>query len=112
FLPRQSIKLVLGRAFRAPSLFELYFRTDEETVQGNPDLDPETADTAELTYLASIGPFVGQATAYYAVYDHIVFRDLVDDINVYANGPALHAAGAELEVAYRIVDSTDAFIAA
>ncbi|MEW6218012.1 MAG: TonB-dependent receptor [Thermodesulfobacteriota bacterium] len=40
-------KLLYGRAFRPPSLLELYTRNNPATT-GNPDLDPETIDSLEL----------------------------------------------------------------
>lgn len=42
-------KLLYGRAFRAPSLTELYFRNNP-TVIGNPNLKPETIDMLELVF--------------------------------------------------------------
>jgi iron complex outermembrane receptor protein len=45
---RQSVKLLYGRAFRAPTAIELY---GIPTALGNPDLDPETISTWELVYM-------------------------------------------------------------
>jgi iron complex outermembrane receptor protein len=42
-------KLLYGRAFRAPSLSELYF-INNPSVLGNPNLRPETIDTVELAF--------------------------------------------------------------
>ncbi|ALP54222.1 hypothetical protein Tel_14335 [Candidatus Tenderia electrophaga] len=42
-----TTKLLYGRAFRAPSLTELYFENNPVTI-GNPDLEPETIDMIEL----------------------------------------------------------------
>lgn len=42
-------KLLYGRAFRAPSLGELYYQNNPSTT-GNPDLDPETIDMTELVF--------------------------------------------------------------
>jgi iron complex outermembrane receptor protein len=47
--PSLSTKLLYGRAFRAPSFVELYTRNNI-AAQGNPDLDAETIDTAELAF--------------------------------------------------------------
>lgn len=42
-------KILYGRAFRAPSFSELY-AINNPSVQGNPDLKPETIDTIELSF--------------------------------------------------------------
>jgi outer membrane receptor protein involved in Fe transport len=54
--PKISLKLLYGRAFRAPSFRELYDQTgvSETTsglrIQGNPSLQPEMTDTAEIGF--------------------------------------------------------------
>jgi len=47
---KNAIKFIAGQSFRAPSLFELYFITPSQTIFGNENLQPETADTFELGY--------------------------------------------------------------
>lgn len=44
-----TTKLLYGRAFRAPSLTELYFENNPVAV-GNPDLKPESIDMLELVF--------------------------------------------------------------
>lgn len=44
-----TAKLLYGRAFRAPSLVELYV-TNNPSAFGNPNLDPERVDTYELAF--------------------------------------------------------------
>lgn len=44
-----TTKLLYGRAFRSPSFGELYYINNPSTT-GNPDLDPETIDMAELVF--------------------------------------------------------------
>ena len=44
-----TTKLLYGRAFRAPSFSELY-NVNNPAALGNPSLDPETIDTAELGF--------------------------------------------------------------
>lgn len=46
--PRQSVKLLYSRAYRAPTALELYGAIG---AQGNLDLNAETIDTAELVYM-------------------------------------------------------------
>ncbi|ALP54221.1 hypothetical protein Tel_14330 [Candidatus Tenderia electrophaga] len=50
-----TTKLLYGRAFRAPSLTELYFENNP-VVAGNPDLEPETIDMIELVFDYRPGP--------------------------------------------------------
>lgn len=44
-----TTKLLYGRAFRAPSLTELYFENNP-VIMGNPDLRPESIDMRELVF--------------------------------------------------------------
>lgn len=48
--PGSTIKLLYGQAFRAPNVFELYYKTSTGTTiyLDNPDLKPETIQTYEL----------------------------------------------------------------
>ncbi|WP_404357272.1 TonB-dependent receptor plug domain-containing protein [Methylotuvimicrobium sp. KM1] len=47
--PSLSAKLMVGRAFRAPSFIELYSNEGLQ-LRGNPNLKPETIDTVELSF--------------------------------------------------------------
>jgi len=96
-----ALKLVVGQAFRAPSLFELYFTSDTGTVLGNLDLDPEQSTSVELTDVLGVGPVLAQTTVYYARYRDIIYRELVDEVNVYRNSPTIDAVGVELQLEYR-----------
>ncbi|TVZ40394.1 iron complex outermembrane receptor protein [Alteromonadaceae bacterium 2753L.S.0a.02] len=49
-----TTKFLYGSAFRAPSFGELLFQNNPATI-GNPDLEPETIDTAEVAF--SYSPF-------------------------------------------------------
>ena len=107
---KNAIKFIAGQSFRAPSLFELYFITPTQTVFGNENLKPETADTFELGYQHARGHFYLQALAYYSIYKNKIYRikgnvtlddrTILNDVNVYTNGNAFHAKGLELELKY------------
>ena len=86
-----SIKLIWGQAFRAPSLLELYF--NHPTVVGNKDLKPETCTSTEISYLSGLGNFFVQLNGYYASYNDLIQRV------VYPSGPA----------SYRNVTSFDTY---
>ncbi|OQW93984.1 MAG: hypothetical protein BWK79_08240 [Beggiatoa sp. IS2] len=47
--PKLTSKLLYGRAFRAPSFYELYAANNPVSL-GNPDLQPETIDMVELAF--------------------------------------------------------------
>lgn len=45
--PQLTAKVLYGRAFRAPSFFELYATPNNPDLAGNPDLNPEAMNTLE-----------------------------------------------------------------
>jgi outer membrane receptor protein involved in Fe transport len=115
-----SVKLIAGQSFRAPSVFETSFISPLPlTTFGNPNLKPETSNSVELAYLTGVGRFFVQALGYYANYDNIISRQssngvlyngqVYNGVNVYRNGNAFSARGAELEVKY-VMPKTKAFL--
>ena len=50
-----TIKFLYGRAFRAPSPYELYYNDGNVTSKANPDLEPETIETYELVLEQFLG---------------------------------------------------------
>lgn len=69
-----TAKLLYGRAFRAPSIAEL-FVTSNPIALGNPGLDPETIDTYELamSHRASDALLATANVFYYDIEDYITF---------------------------------------
>ena len=102
-----SLKLIAGQSYRAPSFFELYFQPPNNTVWGNPDLEPETSDSYELAYVTSFGRLFGQALVYHAQYKNKIFRqrraplDPRDRSTIYVNGTPFRANGVEVELKYQ-----------
>jgi iron complex outermembrane receptor protein len=97
---RSTLKLLYGRAFRAPNAYELYYE-DSTTQKRAEGLRPETIRTAELEFERSLGSGVlASASAFnYQIDDLITFsRDPVDDLLFYANLGHVSASGLELEV--------------
>ncbi|MGC2064359.1 MAG: TonB-dependent receptor, partial [Thermodesulfovibrionales bacterium] len=94
-------KLLYGRAFRAPNVFELYYHTALGPTKGNPDLKPEKISTYELVYEQYIGTYL-RATAtgfYYKINDLITqTTDPADNALVYKNLGKVSAKGIELEI--------------
>ena len=117
---KNSIKLVYGSSYRAPSLFEIYFKTPTNTVLGNKDLDPEESTSFEISYLTAFGNFFVQALAYHAEYTNKIFRTkgnfttedgtVFNNVNYYTNGNKFNSSGFEIEIKYQDQNSFDAFL--
>lgn len=115
-----SVKFVYGSSYRAPSLFELYFKTSTNTVLGNLELDPEKSNSFELIYLTTFDKFFIQLLGYYSDYSNKIFRvtknvtlpngTTLSNVSIYANGGKFTAKGLELELKYILKDNFTAFI--
>ncbi|MBF0440866.1 MAG: TonB-dependent receptor [Oligoflexales bacterium] len=101
-----SLKAGYGQSFRAPSLYELYYRDSAAVneIYGNPDLKPETSDTLELSYLQSFFTYhFIQMTVYRSVYHDKIIRtrrypDSTSDLSeIFSNGEDYSASGVEFE---------------
>jgi outer membrane receptor for ferrienterochelin and colicins len=113
--PTNSIKFIISQAYRSPSLFEFYFETTARTVQGNTELDPETAVSYEVAYVSAFENLFFQVLAYYAEYEDKIFRrstTLADgsSTNKYFNGDSFDAFGGEIEARYLNPELVDLFI--
>jgi outer membrane receptor protein involved in Fe transport len=63
---RGVTKVIFGRAFRAPSVYELYYHDGGVTQVPSPDLGPETIWTGEIEHTHAFGRRVfGTVSAYY-----------------------------------------------
>lgn len=109
FLPsdEDTLKLIAGRAFRVPSIFELTYNDGDYTMTRNPDLTPESAHTVELEYLRALpaGFQLTAATYFTAVFDVIgqVGSGEPDDLLRYVNDDEpLVVGGAEVELSRRL----------
>ncbi len=121
---RNSVKLVAAQAYRAPTLFELYFLTKPVSVGGavgNPNLKAERSDSVEAAYLSVWGPVFANLTGYYVRYKDTIQRTFgtfcrpgepacFASVNFYTNLPAYEAKGFELELRYT-TPRTSAFAA-
>ena len=95
-----TIKALYGRAFRAPSVYELYYEVPP-SVRSNPALQPETIDTYELVYEYETGKRLNATTSLY----RYVSRDLITQTYDAASGSTSYqnlkkaeATGLEMEV--------------
>ena len=97
---KTAVKFLYGRAFRPPSTYELYY-ADGFSQKANPDLDPETIDTAEIAVEYQATPavrFSGSAYAWHI--DDLITQviDPGDGLLQFLNLDAARARGYEFEV--------------
>jgi outer membrane receptor protein involved in Fe transport len=93
-----SIKLMLGQAFRSPDVYERFYAVDPQV--GNPGLLPETIRTGELAWFHSItGSLLLSATVFASRMDNLISQVTnTDGSLVYQNLPQVDSAGTELEL--------------
>ena len=99
-----TTRLLYGRAFRAPSLSELYIISNP-VVLGNPDLDPEIIDTYELAFHHQLeaGSYYSFNFFYYKIKDMILYEPTgVGDDLVAANVGERNGRGVELELGHEL----------
>ncbi len=77
-LEKTTVKLLYGKAFRAPNVYELYYNDDGYSANANPDLDPETIESIELVLEQYLGDNVRTSlSGYYYEIDDLI--DQVED---------------------------------
>jgi len=99
-----TTRLLYGRAFRAPSLSELYIISNP-VVLGNPNLDPEIIDTYELAFSHQTG--VGSSYSFnffhYKIKDMILYEPTGNGIDlVAANVGKRDGKGLEFELSQQL----------
>lgn len=104
-LERSALKLLYGKAFRAPSAFENYYHDGLVTQKPNPDLDPETIHTFEVAWEQYFNDYLRAVASgyYYRIKDLInLTLDPADGLLVFRNLDEVKARGLELELEGRI----------
>ena len=103
FLPRRqsAVKLLYGRAFRAPNSYELYY-FDTMREQGL-TLSPETISTTELVWEEYIGPHLRTtASVFRSDARHLIAQQTLDhtsgDSLYYTNADRTTARGVDAEI--------------
>ncbi len=104
-----SVKLILGQSFRAPTMLELYF--DHPTVIGNINLKPEKANSIELAYVYGKGNLFVQVLGYYHKLDHLIHRYTppAGPPSEYHNLSTFEGFGFEFEAKYQNTKLFNAF---
>lgn len=107
-----SVKLMYGQSFRTPNMIELYF--DHKTVAGNPDLEPEKCQSAEIKYMTRINQFFAQVTAYHSIYSNLISRVLptqnIGSDYIYSNTDDFEGFGVEAEFRYQAPKQVNLFV--
>lgn len=101
--PGGNLKLLGGKAFRAPSVYELYYNDGGSTQIPSPDLDPETVYSLEIEHAHKLSTLVTLTASVFGNYVHdlIVTRGASTEADplFYENSEhPLLSLGAELEL--------------
>jgi iron complex outermembrane receptor protein len=100
--PSSTAKLLYGRAFRAPNIYETRYETDD--ARANPDLDPERIETIEAIWEQRLSPSLfGTVSLYQSRITDLIDQtfDPVDETTQFQNVGAALARGAELGLTAR-----------
>ena len=93
------LKLLYGKAFRAPNVYELYYHDGEYTTKAAQDLDPETIETYEVVLERTLtSHWSATASGFYYLMDDLIVQHLdpADDLLVFRNLDEVEAQGTEL----------------
>jgi iron complex outermembrane receptor protein len=93
----QSLKLLYGEAFRAPSLGETGV-INNPLIVGNPDLDFELVRTWDAIWLANWNKTSVSIGAFRNVYQDPIIAGLIGTTRTYINGGDEHSDGIEIEL--------------
>jgi iron complex outermembrane receptor protein len=100
-LEKTIFKLLYGRAFRPPNVFELRYSDGNQTGKSNPNLEPETIHTYELVYEQYLGRHLrGTSTLFYHRIRDLISQtiDPADGLLVFQNLGQAEAIGFEAEL--------------
>lgn len=104
-----ALRATWSQGFRAPLLQEKYLQNNMGggSVQGNPDLKPETSDNFELGARFNRGPIDVDVTSFYSMADDYITKDLTDpntNSSRYINADKAKTFGIEASLAYTLMD--------
>ena len=98
---KTSIKLLYGKAFRPPNVYELYYSDNGISMKSNRSLKPETIQTYEIVCEQNIGKYLYATSSlfYYKIINLISqTMDPSDGLLVFNNLERVKAKGIELEL--------------
>ena len=103
FIDNFNISAAYGKAFRAPNFAELY-NINNPSIIGNPDLDPETTETYEVSLNGQFNKRNQfKVTSFRNHISNLIERD---SANTFQNTGKLSVNGVELELSSRLSDGS------
>jgi outer membrane receptor for ferrienterochelin and colicins len=105
---RTNLKALYGQAFRAPNVYELYYKSS--TAEENPFLRPESIRTFELVAERALGDnFMLSSSAYSYWIRHLISQQLDPEngMLVYGNAEKVNARGVEIQLDGRSIHGID-----
>ena len=104
---RYQVVASYGSAFRAPTFGELY-NTNNNSIVGNPDLEPEEIDTVELSLRTALGQrsFLYLTGFFNSINDAIIPSVGAGAVNYSENAGELTVTGVEIEYGIRFIGGT------
>ncbi len=99
--PKTTLKLLYGKAFRAPNVYETFYTDGGVSQKANPDLRPEKIETVEGVVEQSIGDHLRLLAACYSykITELITQQtDPADTLLVFRNVAPVRARGVETEL--------------
>lgn len=94
------VKAIYGRSYRVPSYIESFQAVQEGLKMGNPDLEPESADTYEIAYTYKKSDMVWRTNIYYSILRNVIDimeNEPADYVGDYGNNRKRTAKGIETE---------------
>jgi outer membrane receptor protein involved in Fe transport len=110
--PSSTLKLLYGRAFRTPNIYETRYQDPTAGAKDNPNLKPEHIETLEVAWEQRLGPSLfGAVSAYQSrmtdLIDQVV--DPADSLLQYQNQGTARTRGIELELTALLGGGVSAF---
>ncbi len=96
-----TLKALYGRAFRAPTAYELYYQDGGNSIKPSPNLQPEKMETMELVLERRLGSATAlTVTGFYYQLDRLIeqYIDPADELLTFRNGDTATGQGAEVEL--------------
>jgi len=98
-----TIKLLYGEAFRSPFATDMFLNSP--TLQGNPDLRPETIETFDAQISYRFENLNMSATAYHSKHEDLHQREVINSVPTFVNEGEIEYSGIELEADWQFSDS-------
>jgi iron complex outermembrane receptor protein len=110
--PSSTAKLLYGRAFRAPNIYETRYEDPHSGAKGNPHLEPERIETIEAIWEQRLAPsLLGTVSLYQSRITDLIDQtvDPADGMMQFQNVGAARARGAELGLTARFAGGVSGY---